>query len=262
MTFMPIGQTALTQVDESLRGAGDRHGETVAVTKPQNSSGIAEWLATKGPDDIDRAAELRAQQHGVTLKVKYQGRYPSGPNGEKLPSYMVAVGCGIHGIQASRDAAIADLQKFETPATVRNIEIWLAELSVITAGRGRDGVEAELALTAYSSRLSNYPADVARYAILGKTWKWFPTWAELESVCEAKAGPRRHMIAALRQPEPDPEPTYRRPTQEERNRIAALVADQFPNVPQGWRDRAVDEATKGECMNDAANIGVKRMEGE
>lgn len=197
---------------------------------------------------MDRAAESRALSHGVSLAVRYEGRYPTGANGESLPSYTVAVGCDIAGTAAARDAARDDLLKFQTSAPIRQIERWLAELSVITAGKGPDGISAELLVTAYSSRLASYPADVARYALLERSWKWFPTWAELERVCEAKAGPRRHMIAALAKPVADPEPTRRAPTQEERDRIAALIAEQFPNMPKSWRDRATEEATKGECM--------------
>lgn len=199
---------------------------------------------------MDKAAVSRAQSHGVGLAVKFEGRYPTGQNGEYLPSYQVATACAIEGTDEQRQAALADVVKFMTPAPVRNIEEWIAELSVITAGRGKEGFDAELLLNAYSARLSEFPADVVRYALLKHSWKWFPTWAELETVCKAKTGPRKHMIAALSQPAPDPEPKRRPPTQDEKDRIAALIAEQFPNVPQGWRDRATAEATKGDCMTD------------
>lgn len=250
MTFTPIGQIAQTQAAGNQNEAGGRHGGTGAVTLHQGSSEIGKWLAGKSPADMDKAAVLRASQHGVTLEVKSQCRFPMGPNGERLPSYFVAVGCEVSGTQEQRDAALADLRKFETPATIRDIEIWLAELSVISASRNREGVESALMLTAYSSRLAQYPADVARAAVLGKTWKWWPTWEELERVCEAKAGPRRQMIAALAAPIPEPKPIRREPTQAEKDHIAALVAEKFPNVPQGWRDRAVEEATQGECITE------------
>lgn len=205
------------------------------------SSEIAGWLAKQAPADMDKAAELRAQSHGVSLAVRYEGRYPSGPNGERLPSYTVAVGCRIHGNDEQRKAALADLVKFQTPAPIRQIERWLAELSVLTAGKGSDGIAAELQLTAYASRLAEFPADVARFALLSKTWKWFPSWAELEQVCKAKAGPRAHMIAALSQPEPDPEEERRPPTEEEKQRIRDLIAEKFPEVSQEWRDAAERE---------------------
>lgn len=250
MTFTRIGQTGLTVVGKSLPEGGGKHGATGAVMSPQNSSEIATWLAGQVPADMDKAAVSRAQSHGVMLEVRSEGRYPSGENGEHIASYQVATACAIQGTDVQRQAALADLQKFMTPAPVRDIESWIAELSVITAGRGKEGFDAALLVEAYSSRLAQFPADVARYALLKHSWKWFPTWAELETVCKSKTGPRKHMISALMQPEPDAEPVRRPPTKEERERIAGLIAEQFPNIPQGWRDRAAAEVTKGDCMAD------------
>ncbi|MFV1536937.1 hypothetical protein VXL81_07290 [Phaeobacter sp. JH204B] len=197
---------------------------------------------------MDKAAVSRALSHGVNLEVKFEGRYPTGPNGEYLPGYEVAVGCRIHGTTAQREAAIEDLKKFQTPAPIPQIERWLAELSVLTAGRGTDGIAAELQLTAYSSRLAQFPADVVRYALLQQTWKWFPSWDEIERLCKAKSSPRRHMIAALSQPEPDPEPVRRPPTDDERARIQAMVDEMFPRQSPEDRKAAVDIALKGDCM--------------
>ena len=177
-----------------------------------------------------------------------------------MPSYQVATGCDIHGTDEQRQAALVDLRNFMTPAPVRQIEGWLAELSVITAGRGKDGIEAELLVNAYSARLSEYPADVVSYALLKQSWKWFPTWAELEQICKAKTGPRAQMIAALQRPAPEPEPVRRAATQEEKDSMAALIAEKFPNVPQAWRDKAQAEITAGECMVEGAEVaGAKRM---
>lgn len=251
MSFQRIGQSYEQPRAKNLSEDGRSVGGGMSVGTRQPTSEIGEWLGNQSPADMDKAAVSRALSHGVTLAVRYEGRYPSGPNGERLPSYQVAAGCNIDGTDDQRAAALADLRNFLAPASIRQIEIWLAELSLITAGRGKEGFDAELFVTAYSSRLSQYPADVVRHALTIKTWKWFPTWDELESVCKAKTGPRKHMIAALSKPAPDPEPKRRPPTQDERDRIAALVAEQFPNVPQGWRDRAVDAATKGDCMEDA-----------
>lgn len=197
---------------------------------------------------MDKAAVSRASQHNVGLMVRYEGRYPSGPNGESLPSYQVAVDCHVEGSEDDRRAALADLRNFDTPAPIREIEAWLAELSVISASRQREGMESALMLEAYASRLATYPADVVRYALLTKSWKWWPTWDELKSVCDAKAGPRRHMIAALQKPAPDPEPQRRAATQAERDRIQALVDEMFPNKSPEMRKAAVDEAMKGDCM--------------
>lgn len=248
MTFSPIGQIAETRAQGSLSEVGGRRGTTVCETSRGSSSEIGEWLKRHSPRDTDKQAVWRAQSHGVALEVKTEGRYPTGPNGESLPSYTVAVGCRVHGTDAQRAAAKADIEKLLEPAPKRQIEDWLAELSVLTAGRGQQGFEAELALTAYASRLASYPADVARCALLDHRWKFFPAWAELQAVCDAMAGPRRHMIAELGKPEPEPEPARRPPTEAERERIASLIAEKFPDIPQHWRTRALDEVTKGNCM--------------
>lgn len=186
---------------------------------------------------MDAAAVSRARSHGVDLEVKYSHRFPTGPNGEHLPSYLVAEKCTVTGTDEQRQAALADLERLQEPAPTETVEDWLAELSVLTAGRGKEGLEAALLVNAYASRLRQFPADVARHALLGKTWKWFPTWHELELVCKAAAGPRNQMIHALRNPQ-ELEPEYRQPTPEERARMSALVAKKFPNVPQEWRDQA------------------------
>jgi len=223
------------------------------LATPESLEKVAAWLASHSVQDVDRAAVSRAKSHGVGLQVRIEYRYPSGPNGEYLPSYGVAAGCDVHGDNESRAAALADLLNFQTPAPIRTIEDWLAELSVISASRSREEIESALMVTAYSSRLSQYPADIVREALLVKAWKWWPTWDELRKECEAKAGPRRHMIAALQKPEPDPEPVRRAPTQEERDRIQAMVDEMFPNRDAAMRKAAVDEALKGNCMTgDAA----------
>lgn len=254
MTFTSIGRNALTLAEEKPKGDGSRRGEIGFARPPRNSGEIALWLADHSPKDMDAAAVSRALSHGVNLSVRYEGRYPSGPNGERLPSYQVAVGCDAHG--GDRAAALADLVNFQTPAPAREIEKWLAELSVISAGKGREGFDAELAVTSYTSRLSEFPADVVRWALLEKTWKWFPAWEELEKQCRAKASPRRQMIAILSQPEPEPEQERRPMTEEERERARALIAEKFPSVNQGMRARALAEATKGDCMTQDTTTGV------
>lgn len=203
---------------------------------------------------MDKAAVSRAKQHGVDLAVRYEGRYPSGPNGEALPSYQVAVSCQVGGTPQDRERALTDIEKFLTPAPIREIEGWLAELSVICAKR-RDGeFDEALRLDAYASRLSQYPADVARNALLGRAWHFWPTWAELEKVCDSLAAPRRHMAHALAEPFKKPEPERRPPTEAEKQRIAELVEELFPDVSQLWRDSAVAEMTKDNGLRRKAGV--------
>ena len=204
---------------------------------------------------MDRAAVSQARSRGVGLAVKYEGRYPTGPNGEHAGSYQVATGCEVTGTAEQREAVAADFEKLLSPAPTSKIEEWLAELSVITAGRSKDGLEADLMLNAYASRLAAYPADVVSYALIKQSWKWFPTWAEVEAICKARSGPRQHMIAALRKPIEKPEPQRRPPTQAERDAMSALIAEKFGTVPQSWRDQAEAELLKGKCFTDDTTEG-------
>ncbi len=147
---------------------------------------------------MDAAAVLRASQLGVGLKVTLDYRFPKDARGCSLPVHAVVRGCEVTGSPECRDAAAAALQRLETPAPASAIEGWLAELSVIVAKRQDDEFAETLRIEAYATRLRRYPADVARQAVLGTTWRFWPTWAELESACESMVAPRRAMIASLR----------------------------------------------------------------
>lgn len=200
---------------------------------------------------MDKAAVSRALSHGVGLQVKYEWRYPSGPNGEYLPSYAIAVRCEVSE-GGDHAAALADLRNFLTPAPIRTIEAWLAELSVIVARRADDEFADELRVSVYSSRLSRFPADVVRAVLTEATYKFWPTWEELEKRCRALTGPRLQMIAALERGPERAEPKRREPTQEERDRIQAMVDEMFPKQSPEDRKRAVDIALSGKCMTDDA----------
>ncbi len=96
----------------------------------------------------------------------------------------------------------------------------------------------------------NPSTDLCNRAV--KSWKWWPTWDELRSYCEAKAGPRRQMINALQRPEPEAEPVRRPATPAERDRVQTLVDEQFPSKSTAMRKAAVEEALKGNCMKERA----------
>ena len=198
---------------------------------------------------MDKAAVSRASSHNVALRVRYEGRYPVGSNGEYLPSYQVAVGCYVNGEPEDVEAALSDLRNFLIPPDKRQIEEWLAELSVIVAKRADDQFAEALRLEAYASRLAAYPADVVKTVLRDVTYKFWPTWDELQQKCEMLSSPRRNMIAALERHKPQPPEEERRAaTEDEKKRIADLVAQMFPNVSQEWKDAAVAEATKGNCF--------------
>ena len=189
---------------------------------------LAEWLAQRKPEDVDKAAVSRASQRGVTLAVDYSFRFPKDERGNSLPVVTTVRGCSVAGAEEARALVLADLQKLQQPAPSRAVEGWLAELSVITAKRADDEFSETLRLEAYASRLRRYPADVAREAILGRTWKFWPSWAELEQVCENLSAPRKAMIRALGA---ETRETYG----EERERVTAEAAARI--MREVWGDQ-------------------------
>ena len=254
MTFTHIGRTALTQVEGSPSAAGTKRGETGAVTSRQSSSEIAAWLAARDPETVDRAAVLRASSRGVTLDMDKSGHATYDEKGNQTGFVTFARRCNVIGPAEARLAALDDVLKFCTPAPMRAIEGWLAELSVIVARRGDDEFGDELRLSAYASRLSKYPADIVRHVLLAQRWKWWPTWYEVEEICERMHSPRKHMILALnRSPQP-PEPARRPATQDERDRAQQLVDELFPEISPAMRKAAVDEAMKGNCMRAESDV--------
>lgn len=228
--FKLIGLTAGTVTQRSHNAAGNNAGQT-AVGALRDDTKIAAWLSKQTPADADRAAVLRALRHNVGLQVRYEGRFPSGPNGERLPSYTVAVACDVTP-GGDHVAALADLRNFMVPAPQGEIEGWLAELSVIVAKRKDDAFDEGLRLQAYATRLRLYPADVARAAILKQpSWQFWPTWAELEKVCETTCAPRRRMINALENP-PTPQGEPREIPSLERRKEMVAEAQRIMNGEQ------------------------------
>ena len=218
------------------------------LATPENSERVAAWLAKQAPSDMDAAAVSRASSHGVTLKVKLDGGAVYDANGNMIDFRTYAVGAVAIGSPEAKQAALDDLRNFMAPAPIRQIEFWLAELSVIVARRGDDEFGEELRVSAYSSRLSRYPADIARHALLGVRHKFWPAWSELETVCDKLASHRQQMIAALERPPAQPEPERRPPTEAERERIQAMIDELFPSHGAEERKRAVDIALQGDCM--------------
>jgi hypothetical protein len=133
---------------------------------------------------------------------------------------------------------LADFANFMTPAPEAEIEGWLAELSTLVLKRRDDVEEGLLRLRAYTTRLQNYPADVARSAVLDKPGKFWPSWAELEEKCERLVAPRRAMLAALQNEHCSEAEDRARPTKAERARMQKLVEKAFPKLkPMGSKAR-------------------------
>jgi hypothetical protein len=212
------------------------------------SSRVAAWLAGKRPEEVDSAAVSRASSLGARLRVITTVKAIYDDRGNLAQYETVARGCEVEGTAEACSEAAAHLERLMEPAPVEAIEAWLAELSVIVARRPDDSFGDEMRTTAYAARLRQYPADVAREAVLRMPWKFWPAWAELEAACKRKVSSRRCMIAALKRgPEPA-DPPRRPPTAEERARIMELVRKKFPEQTEEMRKAAVDEALKGNCI--------------
>jgi hypothetical protein len=173
-----------------------------------------------------------ALQHGVDLQMTKKWHTP-----ETGPSYEILTGCTAVG-DGDYAAAAARMPNFFTPAPRKQVEAWLAELSVITARQRASDFEDELRLEAHATRLSAFPADVVRYATLVHPWHFWPTWEELKEVCERLVTPRRAMLTALergaagaereRQPQDAREPAERaaeKISAEERAKQSAVLSD-------------------------------------
>lgn len=106
---------------------------------------------------------------------------------------------------ADLDKAAQVIANLMAPADVNDIELWLTEVSAITARRSETAEEGALTLVAYSTRLKQYPGDIVRKTLLEWSGKWFPSWGELKDILDARVGPRVAIadgIAKLRNPDP------------------------------------------------------------
>ena len=188
--------SAITTLPE-VRSIGTGTPPGAAGSTGGSSSALAPWLAARHPEEVDRAAVSRASSCGVSLHVDHDYRFPRDEQGRSLGVVTVVRGCRVEGSPEARAAALRDLRRLLEPATVVQLEHWLAELSVIVARRPDDEAGETLRVAAYVRRLQGFPADVARAALLEHRWRFWPSWAELEEVCRRLGAPRRAMIAAL-----------------------------------------------------------------
>ena len=165
-------------------------------------------------------------------------RFPAGGG-----FYTVLVVEEVRGSPEARDAALTKLKRFMTPASQPELEVWLAELSVIVARRIDDDATEALRLTAYTSRLSDYPADIAREALLRRPWRFWPSWAELEDVCKDLRRPRLSMIREIEAE------TWRA---EQRAKELAQIEERRA----AWEaERRQWEAEHAECMSSQGCVG-------
>lgn len=130
---------------------------------------------------MNKGFKARYDKHGVFLGYDETGALVASIDG--TPEGIAAMRSRIEGAF--------------TPAARDQVEEWLAELAVLAPRRNDGDGNAALVVSAYSQRLSGYPADVVREALLGRVWRFWPSWAELHEVCEDLTKQRRAVRAEL-----------------------------------------------------------------
>lgn len=206
--FTHTGQIAATGTRQSQIVAGSSAGRASAVGSPQNISRAVAWLVQRSPSEVDRALHSLALSHNVALRVSYDTRQTRDSAGN-VTTHFFAKGCSGSGQIEDAETVAAKIAAALEPAPVGMIEGWLAELSVIVARKKDDEFGETLRIEAYASRLRAYPADVAKDALLGRVWRFWPSWAELADTCDSMAMERQHMLSAayrLTKPARPPEP--------------------------------------------------------
>jgi len=202
---------------------------------------ISTRLASRIPAEVDQAILSQASRLGVGLKARYRTVFPKGGG-----SYDMVIGFDVGGSVTQAPAILRWIEAASTPADTRDIEGWLAELSVLTIPRKGDAMSGEVTLVAYASRLRQYPADIARAALLDHPWKFWPSWAELQEVCDRLKAPRLHMAAALENPTAqEPDPVHPRPTYEQTSAILAEV---------GYTPKRLEQVRKHRMASTDADI--------
>lgn len=195
MSFAAIGQIVATPSLASPQPGGARLGGIGASAPALRSDAptVAARLVAMGPAAVEDALASRLLSLGVKCSVKpihspmmAEGKAP--PPGSMGMIHSRAVTClRLHpdvDVERVRADAMEMLARASTPAPKRQIEGWLAELSVLVAKRQDDEFAENLRVEAYCGRVGRYPADVARVALLHRTWRFWPTWDELAGVLD------------------------------------------------------------------------------
>lgn len=187
---------------------------TTALTTPQRRAAT--------PTETNSQLRSLASSRGVEISTgkRFKGKYDA--NGACIGSELVPDVIRAKGSLADMAAMADDIADTMAPAPRPTIEEWLAELYVIAPSRADDEMTATLKLEAYGRRLAEYPADMVRYALLENTWRFFPSWFELEEKLKPMKQERDAMLAACLSATPyNPQPP------EEPDRISAERANEI-----------------------------------
>lgn len=198
---------------------------------------MAPAMVRRDPASNLAAATSRLRQLGVEPCVKTRLLFQTNQKTGEMTGWREASAGTELTLAANADlpAAVHEMDTLLAPPSANEIEAWLVEVSTITARRAESEAEGMLTLTAYSARLSKYPADIVRATLLEWSGKWFPTWSELKEILDARAAPRlsirEALVKALNPPLPVQDVT---PLKRELARL------EDGNIPREWafKDRS------------------------
>lgn len=184
------------QAETALSSTGPQHGETgVAI----DEAAARARLVGQTPAETDRKLGAWLESSlGIVAKPAGRMMFPLGGG-----YYLKIEGFDFRGLtDENRSAARNAVQAAMTRPTLDQCEVWIASLHAATARRADDEAGQELTMTLYASRLSQYPADIAKqvcmdFALRRAKPNWFPTLSELDEACEKAANKRAQLFSAL-----------------------------------------------------------------
>ena len=102
--------------------------------------------------------------------------------------------------RADVERALALVDLACEPATVGQVERWLAELALVTKARADHGDDAAARLAIIARDLREFPADVVRAAIKRRAqgYQFFPSLSELLMTCRLLGSRRLALREGLR----------------------------------------------------------------
>lgn len=189
----------LDRVERQQNSTGRQLSGTGSATSVTESA-ARQALVQRRPVDTDRNL-LRWLESSLNVVAKPEKRTMFPKEGG---FYSVTMGFSFSGLtEANRFEAEAAVESSMTRPTLDQCEDWIASLHAVTARRSDDEAALGLAMTLYASRLSQYPADIAKeacmaFALRRQKPNWFPTLSELDEWCEKQASMRSVLLAKIK----------------------------------------------------------------
>lgn len=163
----------------SSTGGGRGEIGSVAISSDGQGRDMHPEVMARPPSANTGAALSRMLSFGVECFVKMETVFPTSQDGDTtFRQRPISLTVNIAS-SADLPAALRVINASLAPASVHQIEEWLAVLSVKTVPRVDSVGRTELMVSTYAGHLREYPADVVRYVLSSWSSKWWPTWGEL-----------------------------------------------------------------------------------